>query len=132
MGRDPRAPNNRSDETPSGRTAKHIAFGLIGLYGTALATIGVVAAWRNSAEWIDLFKSGFLILGGSLTTVVGYYFGSRGVQDAEANAIRADLRAQAAERRLQEAEEAPTYSEDISYEDGMIEPEEYAEREAPQ
>ena len=101
------------------------------MYGIGLATIGIVAAWRNSGEWIDLFKSGFLILGGSLSTVVGYYVGSRGVKDAEANAIQADLRAQAAERRLREAEEAPTYSEDIAYEDGMMEPEEYDEREAP-
>jgi len=27
--------------------------------------------------WFDLFKEGFLLLGGALTTLIGFYFGSR-------------------------------------------------------
>lgn len=33
-------------------------------------------------EWLDLFKDGFLILGGVLTTLIGYYFGNRGSESA--------------------------------------------------
>jgi hypothetical protein len=29
-------------------------------------------------EWFTLFKDGFLILSGVLTTLIGYYFGNRG------------------------------------------------------
>lgn len=29
-------------------------------------------------QWISLFKDGFLLLSGVLTTLVGYYFGNRG------------------------------------------------------
>ena len=29
-------------------------------------------------EWLSLFRDGFLILSGILTTLIGYYFGNRG------------------------------------------------------
>lgn len=122
-------PGRPAAETPSGRTAKNIAYGLIGTYALALACIGGVAAWRDSEIWIDLFKSGFLILGGALTTVIGYYFGSRGVQDAEANALRANERASSAELLLDQVRAAPTTREDPSLEEGMFLPEEYQEPE---
>ncbi len=33
----------------------------------------------NSGEvWLELFRDGFLILSGILTTLIGYYFGNRG------------------------------------------------------
>jgi hypothetical protein len=46
----------------------------------------VQAATANEPkEWFELFKEGFLFLSGALTTVIGYYFGSRGTQEAEAS-----------------------------------------------
>lgn len=41
-------------------------------------------------EWLNLFRDGFLVLGGILTTLVGYYFGNRGSEAAlkEAEEIR--------------------------------------------
>lgn len=84
-------------EGDTARTSKRIAFLLIGMFGGVLVVAGLVAivialaaVFRNQAlpdnPWFELFKSGFFILGGSLTTIIGYYFGSRGVQEAEANA----------------------------------------------
>ena len=89
-------------EGPIARTSKLIAFCLLGLYGLLLVIIGLVAAWKPEAEakaWVDLLKSGFLILGGALTSVIGYYFGSRGTQEAAAIA-------EAAKRETTEARAA--------------------------
>jgi len=42
---------------------------------------GVAAVFHRAAteskDWLDIFKSGFLLLGGGVTTIIGYYFGSR-------------------------------------------------------
>lgn len=132
-------------ETPTGRTAKHIAYSLIGVYGGALLGVGIFAAILEirgddnlNDGWFELLKNGFLILGGSFSTVVGYYFGSRGVQEAEATARDAESRAQEAERRLRmereewrrrQEEDAPTYGETVGGETGLIAPEQFEEPE---
>ena len=138
------AASRSARETPTARTARHIAYGLILVYGGGLLGIGLFAALlalqgvAASDTWFELLKSGFLILGGALSTVVGYYFGSRGVQEAEANAKQAEERAQTAESELQrerserrrlEEEEAPTYGEPLGGETGLIDPDEYKESE---
>ena len=67
-------------------TMRIIAYSLIGIYGSALLLIGIVAAFKKGDDgntWVQLLKSGFLILGGALTTITGYYFGSRGTQEAQ-------------------------------------------------
>jgi hypothetical protein len=69
-------------QVPEGpkNTSRAIAFFLLVFFGAALGFTGGVAAYRpegDSKDWLDLFKSGFLLLGGGLTTVIGYYFGSR-------------------------------------------------------
>jgi len=33
-------------------------------------------------EWLNLFRDGFIILSGVLTTLIGYYFGNRGSESA--------------------------------------------------
>lgn len=33
-------------------------------------------------DWLELFRDGFLILSGILTTLIGYYFGNRGSEAA--------------------------------------------------
>lgn len=111
-------------EGHTARTSKHIAYALLASYTLALMLIGIVAAFfktsPNDEVWLDLFKSGFLILGGGLTTIIGYYFGSRGVQEAEQRgaialqeAQRANEEAERARARVLELEElqAPTFEE---------------------
>ena len=52
--------------------------------------------------WFDLFKYGFVILGGALTTLIGYYFGKRG----------SDLVLDQAEKLNKESEEILKSSEE--------------------
>jgi hypothetical protein len=112
-----------NDEDHIARTSKNIAYALLVSYAVALILIGIVAAFKPSGDgdaWLDLFKSGFLILGGGLTMVIGYYFGSRGTQAAEERGALALQEAQKANEeaerervRVLELEElqAPTYEE---------------------
>ena len=104
-----------SKETPTERTAKRLAYGLLSIYGAGLLAIAVFAALStffsdetSAGAWLDLLKSGFLILGGALSAVVGYYFGSRGIQEAERRARDVELTVQ---RRTALDEEAPTLSD---------------------
>lgn len=48
----------------------------------AIFSFGQVGKELVGKEWLDLFKDGFLILGGVLTTLIGYYFGNRGSESA--------------------------------------------------
>jgi hypothetical protein len=64
-------------------------------------------------------------LGGALSTVIGYYFGRRSIQDASASVQLAEMRAAAAERHLQEQVDAPNFTEDGSQINGMFAPDEY-------
>ena len=80
--------SKQSQESSTARTARRIALLLVGVYATALLFIWIMALVMvlktgESSQWYDLFKSGFLILGGGLTSIIGYYFGSRGIQEAE-------------------------------------------------
>ena len=110
-----RSPNTTT-ESPQERTAKRIAYILLGIYGAALLIIGIIAAIKPATEnqtWVELFKSGFLILGGGLTTIIGYYFGSRGVQEAQTSADEARRQRDEAKRERQELATTmtPTYDE---------------------
>lgn len=124
-------------ESPTTRTTKCIAFLLLGLYAASLLLVLLAAIIiedpSSNRVWFDLFKNGFLLLGGALTTVIGYYFGSRGIQEAE---MSASIAQQEAERRAREAERAradlekertkikdlqsPTYDE-VTFEEGLEE-----------
>ncbi|MEN8178112.1 MAG: hypothetical protein ABFS39_05770 [Pseudomonadota bacterium] len=67
-------------------TSKRIAYGLIFLFSLCLLLVLLKATTASDPkEWYELFKEGFLFLSGALTTVIGYYFGSRGTQEAEAS-----------------------------------------------
>jgi hypothetical protein len=97
-------------EDPELKTTRYIAYALLASYGAALILIGIVAAFfkespEEAADWLDLFKSGFLILGGGLTTIIGYYFGSRGAQAAEEGRAQAEQKAQKAKDDAKEVEE---------------------------
>ena len=115
----PGAPDRNVDESPAERSARLIAFLLVGFYGAGLLLIGLVAAFLDdTGNWLDLLKSGFLILGGTLSAVVGYYFGSRGIQDAER---RARIAEDAATQRIRGELLADTSYEE--FDDEMIRPE---------
>lgn len=102
------------------RTSRHIAIILLGLYGGGLLGIGIAATVVNHENpddaklWADLFKSGFLILGGGLTAIIGYYFGSRGTHEAQNYAAIAEHKAEADTKQAQKDIEstAPTFGED--------------------
>ena len=62
--------------------------------------------------WLSLFKDGFLLLGGALTTLIGYYFGTKGSEAALENAEKYTKEAEKLVSELDEA--APTYDENDS------------------
>ena len=115
--------NIKIPEGPIVRTSKTIAYILLSIYGLCLLIVMIAAFKEQPSEssiWFPLFKSGFLLLGGALTTVIGYYFGSRGVQEAEASANIALREAEKAKdelekerKKAQELQEqlSPTYDE---------------------
>ncbi len=81
--------NNETNFTE--KTTRNIAYALIGLYGACLVLVFIAAFTNNNGgkEWVSLFRDAFLILGGSLGTVIGYYFGSKGTRNAEERALQA-------------------------------------------
>lgn len=61
-----------------------LAFVILGAYCGALVwvlSIAAAAGTANADKWIDVFKSGFLLLGGGVTTLIGYYFATKGTAD---------------------------------------------------
>lgn len=105
------------------KTSKHIAYGLILLFSVCLVMMllaGIFGKDTASQDWRDMFKESFLFLGGALTTVIGYYFGSKGTQEAEASAAIAQKEAERAKKEVEEEKrkfaelremDAPTYEE---------------------
>lgn len=51
---------------------------LLVLLVKALSSFSMDGGAQVGEEWLALFKDGFLVLGGILTTLIGYYFGNRG------------------------------------------------------
>jgi hypothetical protein len=94
-------------------TPRMLALSLLGLFSLTLGMAGAVAAYETSdmkKEWLDLFKSGFLLLGGGVTTVIGYYFGSRETRDAAQTAAASVRESLAAGADRGETETRPTGS----------------------
>lgn len=67
---------------------------------------------KHAETWLTLFKDGFLLLGGALTTLIGYYFGNKGSEAALNNAEKYNKETQDMLSQLDDA--APTFSEDDS------------------
>ena len=59
----------------------------------------------DNSFWEELFKTGFLLIGGSLTSVVGYYFGNQGIDSARRSAEQAQEMAEVAKREAKRAED---------------------------
>jgi len=77
-----------SNEDPVQHTAKLLAFFIIFIFFTALIGVGIASALNDNADWFNLFKDGFLILAGAITTIIGYYFGSRRTESIETDLKR--------------------------------------------
>lgn len=63
----------------------------------------------SGKEWLTLFKDGFLLLGGAMTTLIGYYFGSKGSDQALMTAEQ--LKAEAEKIVKEIGKQAPTTDE---------------------
>ena len=67
----------------------------------------------SGQKWLEIFNNGFLLLGGALTTLIGYYFGNKGSEIAQSNAEKLLKEAEDKLKRLEQ--EAPTEEEtDVS------------------
>jgi len=76
---------NKQKADPIQKAANIIAFGMIGFFLIGLILVGGAAAYNNDNDWFILFKDGFLILAGAMTTIIGYYFGSRRTESVESD-----------------------------------------------
>lgn len=93
-------------------TTNKIAFIVLIVFSLLLSAVLFKAIYADNAEniWFRAFKDGFLLLGGAFTTLIGYYFGSRGGDLALKDAERIGKEAQ---KLVEEFDEmAPTSSED--------------------
>jgi hypothetical protein len=72
-----------------------------------------LAQWHNNGteknEWIDVYKSGFLLLGGGVTTAVGYFFSSGNQEETQKRTVEAIKEFQGPDAHL--TEEQPTTDE---------------------
>ena len=84
-----------------------ILFNSINLYNTQPQNAAKI---KHAEKWLDLFKDGFLLMGGALTTLIGYYFGNKGSQAALETAENYNKEAKELVDELNNA--APTYDED--------------------
>jgi hypothetical protein len=73
-------------------------FGLVVFvsFSLILVMVGAAAIALDSPTWFELLKAGFYVLGASVTTVIGYYFGSKGAQEREARALEREAEAEEA------------------------------------
>ena len=66
---------------------------------------------KTGEVWLDIFKDGFIILSGILTTLIGYYFGSKGNDISLEKYEQVSSKAEEFERELERL--SPT-NEDIT------------------
>lgn len=64
---------------------------------------------KYAEKWLSLFKDGFLLLGGALTTLIGYYFGNKNSEAALNAAEQYNKEAETLMSQLNES--APTNEE---------------------
>lgn len=65
-------------------TIRTIAYAMLAAFCIALVLIYATAiSDLKLTAWFELFKSDFLLLGGTVTTVVGYYFGNRSAEQTQ-------------------------------------------------
>jgi len=77
--------------------------------------LGLAGAWYRAnvtgstpdgsaeKEWLEVFKTGYTLLGGALTTVVGYFFGNRNVDKVSSAIDKADRITEDAKQTAEQA-----------------------------
>ena len=89
--------------------SKNLTYWILGLMlaGISFAALMSFLEWRRNDGaddfWAELFKTGFLLIGGAFTSIVGYYFGSAGAEEARAQADRAKAEAEKAQLEAKSA-----------------------------
>lgn len=58
----------------------------------------------STVTWDEYFRTGFVLLGGTLTTIMGYFFGSRGVERAQDSAAKAQSLSEQLSKRVESVE----------------------------
>ncbi|RZS93543.1 hypothetical protein [Aquimarina brevivitae] len=100
------------------QTTNSIAYIVLFVFSIFLAIIlyKAISLYTNDGKmteygekWLELFNNGFLLLGGALTTLIGYYFGNKGSEVAQSNAEKLLKEAEEKLKRLEQ--EAPTEEE---------------------
>ena len=93
------------------QTTNKIAFLVLSIFSTLLLVVLIKAILSEDANtiWFSAFKDGFLLLGGAFTTLIGYYFGSRGGDLAISEAERKEQKAAQIEKQFENI--APTSTE---------------------
>lgn len=110
------------DENSIQHTAKMIAYSLISIFFIGLLGTGFVSALNNNSEWFNLFKDGFLILAGAITTIIGYYFGSKRTEIIESDLRRVKKEKNKAVKARKAKEAALELFSEGSDEENIIEP----------
>jgi hypothetical protein len=88
------------------QTSRYIAYSLLGTFSLCLFLMmffSYNSQENERKEWFGLLRDGFILLGGTLSTVIGYYFGSRSTQEANARAQMASIEAVKAKEEVTKA-----------------------------
>ena len=107
-----------------------IAFAVLGVFSLLLIIVLIKATQvftcvdvdcntKEGEIWLSLFKDGFLLLGGAFTTLIGYYFGNRGSEQALANAET--VKKEAEKLLAERGKDEPQVTEDEDEISGMEE-----------
>ena len=98
------------------QTTNKIAYSVLFIFSFMLLVVLGKAIYADDTSdiWFSTFKDGFLLLGGAFTTLIGYYFGSRGGDLAIKEAERKEQKVEQIEKQFENI--APTTSEKT---DGM-------------
>ena len=110
------------EENTIQHTAKMIAYSLIFIFFIGLIGTGAVSAVNNDSEWFNLFKDGFLILAGAITTIIGYYFGSKRTEIIESDLRKVKREKNRAVRENKAKEAALEMFYEGSDEEDILEP----------
>jgi len=84
-------------------TTNKIAYSVLAIFSFMLLVVLGKAVYEDNTHdiWFSTFKDGFLLLGGAFTTLIGYYFGSRGGDLAIKEAERKEERVDQIEKQIE-------------------------------
>lgn len=129
---------NQTDPTkkltdPRVNTTHRITYLFVFLFGAVLVGLFITSFYfsdpkdpenKIAEQWMEIFKSAFVILGTVLTTIIGHYYGSKGKQEADQKAQNAEQLAEMAreEARNKEIQLENVLNSSLESKDDPIEP----------